>query len=244
LLSSYYREKQKRWLAFACRWLDAAADLKSWLQSRLPIPPTERQDTLYNLAPMRKLMLFALLLAACSPQAAATVAPLPTAQVKAITPAVLPTLPFAAATYRDEQAGLELQYPAAWFLVGGEAQSRGAYTQIASWDPGPNGIQSTPEDGSILQISIYQWEPTQDLDARLNLRRDNFSGSGNSILEEEQLTLGGVRVVRLKIQLTDGSQVLVYLAELGDRYLELSGSGDLATLDASMQSLRIAAAAP
>ena len=71
------------------------------------------------------------------------------------------------------------------------------------------------------------------------MRRDSFTASGNSILEEEELSLGGERVVRLKLRLTDGSQALFYLATLGDRYLELSGSGDLATLDASMRTLRI-----
>jgi hypothetical protein len=50
-------------------------------------------------------------------------------------------------------------------------------------------------------------------------------------------------VVRLKLQLTDGSQSLIYLAALGDRYLELSGSGDLVTLDTSMLTLRIDASA-
>jgi len=182
-----------------------------------------------------------LFLTACNPQAAVSPTPLPTAVISSATP--LPTetpgLPFTAATYRDEEAGFELEYPASWFLMDGETQSRGAYVQITSWDPGPGGIQSIPEGGSVLQITIYLWEPTHDLDARLAMRRDSFTASGNSILEEEELSLGGERVVRLKLRLTDGSQALFYLATLGDRYLELSGSGDLATLDASMRTLRI-----
>jgi hypothetical protein len=92
-------------------------------------------------------------------------------------------------------------------------------------------------------MAIYLWEPTHDLDARLAMRRNNFTDSGNTIMEEQELTLFGARVVRLKLQLTDGSQSLIYLAALGDRYLELSGSGDLVTLDTSMLTLRIDASA-
>lgn len=190
---------------------------------------------------MRKLILLTFVLAACSPLPAATQTALPTAQVSAATsaPTASPALPFEAATYRDEEAGFELDYPDSWFLLGGEVQSRGSYVQIASWDPGPGGIESIPQGASLLQIAIYEWEPTQDLDARLAMRRNNFTDSGNTILEEGELTLAGARVVRLKLQLTDGSQTLIYLAALGDRYLELSGSGDLAIVDASLSTLRI-----
>lgn len=185
------------------------------------------------------------LLAACSPQAApsatALLTEVPTEAAATVTPEVTTTaaLPFEAATYRDDTVGFGLQFPAAWFLVGGEAGSRGEYIQITSWDPGAGGIQSVPEGESVLQIAIYQWDPQHDLDARLAMRRDAFTNSGNTILEEDELDLGGARVVRLKLQLTDGAETLFYLAELGDRYLELSGSGDLETLDAAMGTLRI-----
>ena len=187
---------------------------------------------------MRNLILLALLLAACTPQAAPT--PLPSAQVSTSVATPSPTLFFEAATYRDPQAGIELDYPASWILLDGETQSRGSYVQIASWDPGPNGISSIPEGGSVLQITIYLWEPTGDLDARVNIRRNNFVDSGNQILAEEELSLNGERAVRFRLLATDGSEALFYLLALGERYLELSGTGDLLTLDAAMRSLRIA----
>ncbi|MEX2143629.1 MAG: hypothetical protein WD740_03465 [Anaerolineales bacterium] len=185
------------------------------------------------------------LLTACNSQAAATQSALPTGLPTAVAATHKPLatgpagLPFEAATYTDVAAGIELQYPAGWFILGGEAGSRGEYVQIASWDPGPGGIQSVPEGESVLQIAIYQWDPQRDLDARLDMRRDAFINSGNTILEEDELDLGGARVVRLKLRLTDGTETLVYLAELGERYLELSGNGDLETLDAAMSTLRI-----
>ncbi|MEX2162262.1 MAG: hypothetical protein WD751_10150 [Anaerolineales bacterium] len=188
------------------------------------------------------LLIPALLLAACgSPATEPTVAfDLPTAQVLVTeTVAVATALPFEAATYRDAEAGFELQYPAAWFVIGGETQSRGSYVQIVSWDAGANGITETPTGESVLQITIYQWDPTHDLDARVSMRRSNFVDSGNVILEEEQLSLGGQPAVRFLLQATDGSQALFLMLELGDRYLEVSGTGDIATLDAAMRTLVI-----
>ncbi len=186
---------------------------------------------------MRPLILVSLLLAACTPLPATT--PLPAAQVSFFenTP-----VPVDLATYRDPDAGLELDYPASWTVVGGETQSRGSYIQIASWDPGPDGIGSIPEGGSVLQIAIYLWDPTGDLDARVEMRHANFVDSGSQILAEEEISLNGERAVRFHLLAMDGSETLVYLLALGDRYLELSGLGDLPTLDAAMLTLRIGAA--
>lgn len=189
---------------------------------------------------MRYLIIIILLLAACAPQPAVPTAPLPTAQVSQSesTP-----VPVGFSTYRDPEAGLALDYPDTWTVVVGETQSRGSYVQIESWDPGPDGITSLPAGESILQIAIFLWEPINDLDARVNMRRDNFTGSGNQIIAEEEVSLNGERAVRFQLLTTDGSETLMYLLVLGDRYLELSGIGDLATLDAAMRTLRIGAAA-
>lgn len=178
-------------------------------------------------------------LAACTTQATVTPVPLPTAQVSHFQNTLAP---IDLATYRDAEAGLELDYPAGWTVVGGETQSRGSYVQIASWDPSLGGISSIPEGGSVLGIAIYLWDPTGDLDARVEMRRANFVDSSNQILAEEELLVNGERAVRFHLLSTDGSGTIIYLLALGDRYLELSGLGDLPTLDAAMRSLRIGAA--
>lgn len=190
---------------------------------------------------LRLLFLLAFALAACSP-AAATTTELPTPAAPTASPqlpAAIATLPFECATYIDAERGFQLQYPAAWFIVGGEAQSRGSYVQIASWDPGIGGLTEIPAGESVLQITIYQWDPKHDLVARVEMRRGNFIASGNTILEEETLMLGGVTAVRMLVQTTDGSLSLVLFTELGEDYLELSGNGDIATLDAAMRTLII-----
>lgn len=101
---------------------------------------------------------------------------------------------------------------------------RGSYVQIASWDPGPDGISSIPEGGSVLQIAIYLWNPTGDLDARVEMRRVNFIDSGNQILAEKELSVDGERAVRFHLLATDGSETLVYLLALGDRYWNSAAS--------------------
>jgi hypothetical protein len=179
-------------------------------------------------------------LAACNPAAVTEMPTLATIDTVTMTPtAELAALPFEAATYSDEANGFQLQYPADWFVVGGEAQSRGSFVQIASWDPGSAGISEIPAGESVLQIAIYQWDPKNDLAARVEMRRGNFIASGNTILEEETLLLANVEAVQMLVQNTDGSQSLVLFTVLGEDYLELSGNGDIATLDASMRTLVI-----
>jgi hypothetical protein len=154
------------------------------------------------------------------------------------TAAAIP-LPFTAATYRDEDNGFEFDYPAEWNEIGGETQSRGYYQQIVSWEQPPGGITEIPEGGTVLQITVYAWEPVNDLDARLEMRRDNFTNSGNSILADEAITLAsGVSGQRILVEGSEGP-ALLFFTTLGDLYLELSGSGDIELLDAAMRSLRI-----
>lgn len=196
---------------------------------------------------LNKTILLALLfiLAACSMPAAAptatqVVAAAATTEPPTATPEAEVPLPFEASVYRDDENGFELDYPADWNQIGGEAQSRGYYRQIVSWEQESSNFDQIPEDGSLLQISVNLWDPVNDLDARVEMRRSNFAGSGNIILEDELITLpSGVSGVRILMQTTAGEQSLVFLATLNDLYLELSGSGDIVTLDAAMRSLRI-----
>lgn len=190
-----------------------------------------------------------LALAACaSPAAAPTATNAPTETAAAPAASATPeaaALPFTPATYRDEANGFELDYPAEWNNLGGESQSRGSFVQIVSWQQAGPGISEIPEGGSVLQIGLNAWEPVGDLNARVDMRRGNFVDSGNTILEEGFVTLpSGARVYRILLQTTDGNQSLIYLGLVGDLYLELSGSGDIAILDASMATLRIDGVTP
>ncbi|MBX3046345.1 MAG: hypothetical protein KF698_05055 [Anaerolineales bacterium] len=178
------------------------------------------------------LILLVLLLAACAapPIATAPVPPEPT--TAAPTPLPQPTQPsFEATTYKDVEGRFSLQYPASWQILGGESGARGDYVQIASWDPGSAGVEPVPAGESLLQITVYQWDPKGDLTARLEMRRTAFNSSGITIAEEAEVAFeDGPAAVRMRL-VSSGEESIVYFFVLGDEYLEISGSGDLQLLD-------------
>jgi hypothetical protein len=129
-------------------------------------------------------------------------------------------LSFAAATFRDEALGIEFEYPAAWTVTDlGQLGSRGS------------GAQFTEEGQPRLNLTLYRWDPTDDLDAYVEHRKQAWGSSGFSLLSEEELPLpGGSRAGRFVIETPDSIQALFFFTPLGDRYLELSGEGDIELL--------------
>lgn len=187
------------------------------------------------------LFVLGLVLAACS---AAAPTPSPTSPLPAtdVPPAPQPTatqaVTFDAALYQDPAGRYELDYPAGWTVDAAQGGSRGGYVQFTSWAHDGN-IQKIPAGESLLQVTVYLWDPKNDLDARLEMRKTAFESSGNTILEEDEIEFpGGERGVRLLLQTTDGEQSLVVIAELGEDYLEISGVGDMALLDAIIRTFR------
>jgi hypothetical protein len=162
--------------------------------------------------------------AAPAPTSAAT-APLPTATLP-------PSLSFEAATYRDADDGFEFDYPATWTLGPTEQQSRGGITAFTSWDrpadvlPGP-----TPPGETRLDATVQLWDPTGDLEAFVAQRRGAWDASGIAITSEERWTLDdGREAAAFSVEGIDGSQAYFFLTTIGDKYLVLSGEGDLALL--------------
>lgn len=170
-----------------------------------------------------------LVLAACgsdAPPGTPVVVPV-TAQVFATQPAQEPTqepavepaqpgVSFEAATYRDEAAGYEFDYPASWVPDEEVFGDRGAGVQFGS--------------GEEIWFSsiVLQWDPKNDLDAYIAQRELAFSASDMTVLAEEELTLaGGRRAVSYVIEQVEGQQSYYMFTTLGDRYLQMSGGGDL-----------------
>ncbi|MCL4258665.1 MAG: hypothetical protein KJZ53_09075 [Anaerolineales bacterium] len=184
------------------------------------------------------LLLLAVLLAACAAPPIATAPVAPT--VAATTPQSQPTEAqqpsFEATTYQDAEGRFSLQYPASWQILGGESGARGEYVQITSWDPGAAGIEQVPAGESLLQITVYQWDPKGDLPARLDMRRTAFNNSGITIAEETEMDFdGGPGAVRMRL-VSSGEESIVYFFVLGDENLEISGTGDLQLLDEVIQT--------
>lgn len=182
------------------------------------------------------LALLALLLAACAAPAQPTSVSLEPAPTVAEATAQPIEPSFEATTYQDAEGRFSLEYPASWHILGGESGPRGDYVQIASWDPGAAGFESLPAGESLLQITVYQWDPKGDLAARIEMRRTAFENSGITILEEDEVSFpGGPPAVRMMLA-SNGVSYLTYFFVLGDEYLEITGQGNLPLLHAVMQT--------
>ncbi|HET7011799.1 MAG TPA: hypothetical protein VFI11_13565 [Anaerolineales bacterium] len=147
-------------------------------------------------------------------------------------PTEAPDLSFEPATFQDDVAGFAFEYPAAWMVeknvTGG---SRGSVSQLTSWQHPPGGITEVPADGTVLDVTVQLWDPKGDLAAFIAQRKGAWEASGISIVSTQALTLeGGQAAESYVVQGSDGAQSFFFFTTLGDDYLVLSGSGDLALL--------------
>jgi hypothetical protein len=140
------------------------------------------------------------------------------------------------AVYRNSENGFELDYPASWHLDEQVLGSRasGALFYVADTDEEP-----------IFSAVVYLWDPKNNLDAWLDQRRQSWSGSGATVLSEEELTVaGGHRAIQFEHQWLNGQTTNHLFMEVGERYLELSGSGDLETFGEIIRTLRFVESGP
>lgn len=196
------------------------------------------------------LLLLSALLAACTPQsvalteppAAPTAATQPTAptatEVPDSTPVTtetsmateVPLSPsFEASTYRDEIVGFELDYPAAWTLS-------------AQQETGPRGsiAQLSQAGEPRLDIVVLQWDPKNDLSAYVDVRRQAWEASGFTLLSEDEFTLaGGHKAASFEVESPEGERAFFFFTPVGERYLQLSGAGDLALLAEISRTVRV-----
>jgi hypothetical protein len=95
-----------------------------------------------------------------------------------------------------------------------------------------------PAGATRLSATVYQWDPKNDLAAYVATRKTAWESSGFTILEEEQLVLElGLPGVQFTVQTPDGTAIFLFAA-IGDRYLELSGEGDLELVKEIVQRVR------
>lgn len=157
----------------------------------------------------------------------------PTATVEpTVTPTTAPTaapLSYQAQTFRYEAAGFEMDIPADWTLP----------EPMVVGDRG-TVVQFTDATGPRLDVTLLQWDPRHDLAAFIETRKAAWEASGMSILSEEELMLpGDLPAVRFVVQSATGEQAFFFFTTAGERYLQLSGSGDLALLAEISQTLRL-----
>jgi hypothetical protein len=151
--------------------------------------------------------------------------PIPTSTA-AIPNAKLPAAPFEAETYINGTAGFALDYPAGWTVREMAIGERGSQVQFLS-SPDLAEAATVPAGQTRVVAAIDQWDPKNDLAAFVAQRKTAWEASGFTILEEQSLTLElGLQAVEFTVQ-TAESTVIFLIAALPERYLVLSGEGDL-----------------
>ena len=185
------------------------------------------------------LLLLMLVLAACSAAVPATneptvpVVPYPTITVEP----TAPPLSFTPAVYRSEAEGFELDYPADWTAVPiTEIGSRGSQGQLLS--PGTTA-ESLAEGGSRLNITVYLWDPKNDLAAFAIHRTSAWQASGFTVRQGPSGDLtDGRKYVSFIIETSDKKQAFFLFTTLGEKYLEISGEGNLALAEEIAKTVR------
>jgi len=136
------------------------------------------------------------------------------------------------AVYRDASAGIEFEYPSTWVVGPLQQQSRGGITPFTSWDRPTDVLpDAAPPGETRLDVTVQLWEPTGDLEAFLAQRDLAWEASGIVVLSEDRWILeDGRPAVGFVVEGVDGSQAYFFFTTIGDRYLVLSGEGDLTLL--------------
>ncbi len=199
---------------------------------------------------LRPSLFLVLILASCGPAPSQPPTVLPTPMIfttSAPTPAILPSetpaIPkpsFEPATYRDETAGFEFDYPASWVADSPQVVGpRGTSAQITSFprDPGELPEVISPDE-TIIAVTVLLWDPKNDLNQFVDLRKQGWEDSNSEILLEEAWTLTGDWEAFHFLIKTPEQDVFYLITTVGERYLLLSGTGDLDLLGEVAGTLR------
>jgi len=155
-------------------------------------------------------------------------------------PTAVPALSFEPTTYRDPSAGFQFDYPASWTVGPVEQQSRGGITAFTSWSR-PSDVlpNETPPGETRMDASVQLWDPTGDLNAFVAQRRAAWDASGIAVLSEEGWTLSDGRpALAFVVEGVDGAQGFFFFMTIGEKYLVLSGDGDLGLLAEIARTVR------
>ena len=138
----------------------------------------------------------------------------------------LPAASFEAETYLNEEAGFALEYPVGWTVQEMVVGPRGTQVQFLS-APDLADAETLPEGATRVSATLYDWEPRNNLPAYVANMKTAWEASGFSVLSEEERILElGLPAVQFTLQ-TPEVQAVYLIAALGDRYLVLSGEGNL-----------------
>jgi len=170
------------------------------------------------------------------PATATAIPPMPTETLAPV--AKLPAAPFDSQTYINEDAGFAIDYPTGWTVNEMVVGSRGTQIQFLS-KPELVDAVTIPDGETRFGATIYLWDPKNDLTAFSEHIKEAQTGSGSTILDEQNLTLEqGLPAVQFTTQTPDSQQVVFLITVLNDKYLVLTGEGNLDLAKQMMQRLR------
>lgn len=149
----------------------------------------------------------------------------------------LPAPSFEAQTYVDKRFGFAFDYPLGWTVSEPMVSERATQMQFLS-SPDLADAATLPEGAGRVSATVYEWDPKNDLAASVAQWKTAWESSGFTILEEEELILEqGLPAMQFTVQTPDA--VVVHLiTTLGDRYLMLSGEGNLDLVTEIVQRVR------
>lgn len=184
------------------------------------------------------LVLVSLALSACSlptiPAAPTDLQPpVPTDEIPGMK---LPAPPFEAQTYIDEKLGFAFDYPLGWTVTEPMFSERAAKVQLLS-SPDLANLETLPGGATRLSVTVYEWDPRNDLAAAAANWKTAWESSGFTVLEEELILEQGLPARQFTVQTPDATVVHLVTA-LGDRYLMLSGEGNLDLVKEIIQRVR------
>jgi hypothetical protein len=149
----------------------------------------------------------------------------------------LPAPSFESETYINEEVGFALDYPAGWTVNESILGDRGSQVQFLS-SPEIAELAVLPKGATRVSAVIYDWDPKNDLPAYIANWKTAWESSGFTVVEEEPLVLDlGLDAVQFMLKTPDTSAVVLITA-LGDKYLVLSGEGNLQLAKEIVQRLR------
>lgn len=149
----------------------------------------------------------------------------------------LPAASFESQIYINETIGFALDYPVQWTVNGGVISERGSQVRFLS-SPEIAELAVLPEGATRVSVTVYQWDPKNDLAAFVAHQKNAWESSGFAILEEQELTLElGLPAVQFVIGTPDSSAVFL-ISAIGDQYVVISGEGDLELVKEIAQRLR------
>lgn len=149
----------------------------------------------------------------------------------------LPAPSFESQTYLDQKFGFALDYPVGWTVSEPMFSERAKQVQFLS-SPDLANAATVPEGATRISATVYEWDPKNDLAAAVAQWKTTWQSSGFIVLDEEELVLEqGLPATQFTVQTPDAT-IVHLITTLGDRYLMLSGEGDLELVKEIVQRVR------